>query len=268
MKCKVLAAAKKYDLKRLEKYFSEKNSFINSVKNYGDLVIVEDTKEGEAKHFCFFSYGIIVFWDLSEEACQSYYAMAKEFEEDPLATFEVEEFAFEYGPEARITRRTIILPSKDALTKIAVSHALAQSAKLSVFEKTILHTIQNSQYIPERISSSGRQPLSLKEIRIRMARIYIDRSSINLHYDLLDEPEFFWDYEELEPIYRITAKYLDIQDRTYVLNQKLEVVGELYQMLSEEVNHNHSSRLEWIIIWLIGIEILLTLFKDLIHFIY
>ena len=60
----------------------------------------------------------------------------------------------------------------------------------------------------------------------------------------------------------MVANYLDIETRVEVLNQRLDVVHELFQMLGSELNHQHSSRLEWTIIWLIIIEVILTLLKD------
>jgi uncharacterized Rmd1/YagE family protein len=72
---------------------------------------------------------------------------------------------------------------------------------------------------------------------------------------LLDTPEFFWEYPEYEHAYNATARYLDIRPRVDVLSNKLNVIHELFEMLAEELNHKHSSFLEWIIIILIAFEI-------------
>jgi len=82
---------------------------------------------------------------------------------------------------------------------------------------------------------------------------------------LLDTPEFFWEYSELEPYYRLVAHYLDIERRVNVLNQRLTVLKELFDMLNNEINHKHSSRLEWTIIWLIVIEVIIELSKVVLH---
>jgi uncharacterized Rmd1/YagE family protein len=95
-----------------------------------------------------------------------------------------------------------------------------------------------------------------------MGELFIERTSINLHMDVLDTPEFFWEYPELEPLYMMTANYLDIRTRVEVLNQRLDVVHGLFEMLGTELNHLHSSRLEWTIISLIVIEVLVSLLRD------
>ena len=56
-----------------------------------------------------------------------------------------------------------------------------------------------------------------------------------LHVDVLDTPEFFWEYPELEPLYIMTANYLDIETRVEVLNQRLDVIHELFEMLGNEL---------------------------------
>jgi uncharacterized Rmd1/YagE family protein len=49
-----------------------------------------------------------------------------------------------------------------------------------------------------------------------------------------------------------------------VLYKRLDVIHELFEMLGNELNHQHSSRLEWTIIYLIVIEVVLTVAKDLL----
>ncbi len=89
---------------------------------------------------------------------------------------------------------------------------------------------------------------------------------INLHQELLDTPEFFWEYPELEPIYKLTAHYLDRERRVNVLNQRLTVLKEMFDMLNDQYNHKQSAQLEWTIIWLIVIEVILALADVIFHF--
>ncbi|HLB53351.1 MAG TPA: RMD1 family protein, partial [Chlamydiales bacterium] len=90
---------------------------------------------------------------------------------------------------------------------------------------------------------------------------------VNLHSEILDTPEFFWEHSELEPFYRKTIHYLDVLRRVELLNRKLKLLHELYEILSNELNHQQSSRLEITIIVLILIEVILALLRDLFHLI-
>jgi len=95
-----------------------------------------------------------------------------------------------------------------------------------------------------------------------MGELFIARNSINLHLDVLDTPDFFWENSEVEPLYALMANDVDIKTRVEVLNQRLVVIKELFEMLANEVNHQHSSRLEWTIICLIIIEVFVSLLRD------
>src|SRR5262249_46265875 len=114
----------------------------------------------------------------------------------------------------------------------------------------------------EELAARGKIRLSKKEIRRKMGALFIERNSINLYFDVLDTPEFFWEHAELEPLYTMTATYLDIEARVRALNQRLDIVHELFDMLVTELNHQHSSKLELTIIWLICIEVGLSILQN------
>ncbi|BBI16201.1 Sporulation protein RMD1 [Neochlamydia sp. EPS4] len=210
----------------------------------------------------FFSYGAVVCWGLPKEIESEMLKLVQPYEEKHSDDIETDEFTYLYGEAPRILEDEIILPNQEMLTKLAISHGLAQSVKLGTFENAIQATFNQSKHIPEDLASKGKISYSKKAIRKKMGELFIARNSINLHADVLDTPEFFWEYPELEPLYTMVANYLDIESRVEVLNQRLDVVHELFQMLGSELNHQHSSRLEWTIIWLIIIEVMLNLLKD------
>ena len=94
----------------------------------------------------------------------------------------------------------------------------------------------------------GSISLSKIEICKNIGSIFVKRSSVNLHSDMLDTPEIFWEYEEWDPIYKKIRKYLDIDKRLDVLNKRLDILRELYDMLNNEVKNMNQYYLEKIII--------------------
>lgn len=221
-----------------------------------------ETGEKEGNIF-FFPFGAIVCWGLEESEERKLLKELKPFEVQHLDSIEEDVFSYVYGDNAKLVDDEIILPECDILTKLAFSHGLAQSVKLGVFEQTIQKTIHLTRELPELLAQQGSIKLSRKDIRRMMGRLFIDRSSINLHQELLDTPEFFWEHSDLEPYYALTAHYLDRERRVIVLNERLRILQELFDMLAAELNHQHSSRLEWTIIWLIVIEVVMHLVTDI-----
>lgn len=210
----------------------------------------------------YFSYGVTVCWGVSKEEGIAFLEQAKDYAVGLIDEIETDEFTYGIDGSIRILDDEITLPNEDTLSKIAVSHAIAQSVKLGIFEIALQKTFNNTKQIPEDLAKLGKITLSRKEISRKMGELFLERNSINLHVDVLDTPEFFWDYPELEPLYKMTANYLEIKSRVGVLNQRLDIIHELFDMLGNELNHQHSSRLEWIIIILIVIEVVLSIFRD------
>lgn len=213
----------------------------------------------------YFSYGTVVMWGLSRENEEVILQEIKQFEEAPLENIEHEASRYSIGTAAKILKDDITLPASDVVTKLAFSHGLAQSVKLSAFEKLIERRIENSREAPLSLAQKGRISMSRPKLSRMMGEIIIDRNSINLHTDVLDTPEFFWEYSDLEPLYRLIAQDLDIVARVSVLNRRLDILKELFEMLNNEVQVRHSTRLEWIIIILIFIEVMITLMTDIFN---
>jgi len=228
-------------------------------KTYRDVLHV-DREPGDV---FIFSYGVLVAWDVALESAQQLRNEIKPFEEGPLSQIFTDEFTFHTAGADAIKNDMISLASDGILEKLSISHGIAQSVKLQEFEYRAQNTIEETVHIPHNIARSGKTYLSRKQIAKMRGNLYLVKSDINLCYDLLDTPEFFWEYPELEPPYQLMSKYLDVHPRTEILNKKLEVIHELFIMLADEQNHKYAFALEWIIILLIAIEIIFFLVHDI-----
>jgi uncharacterized Rmd1/YagE family protein len=264
MRCTCYCTASSYDIPRL---FQSLIS-LGPAQLFRDVVHMQVREDRKIKGDVFyFSYGVIVSWGFSDAEEKELIASVKEFEKESNPKIELDEFTYTFGDTMRIEEDEIMLQNKNTLSKLAVSHGLAQSVKLTTFEEVIQKTIDNTKHLPSELALKGKIPLSRKEISKKMGELFIERNFITLHSEILDTPEFFWDYPELEPFYRKTAHYLDVGKRVEVLNKKLTVIHELFEILSDELNHQHSSRLEWTIIILIVIEVILAVVTDIFHLI-
>ena len=142
---------------------------------------------------------------------------------------------------------------------------------LFIYEKDVDQTIVDTKKIPTDLANKGSINMNKKEIFKNIGSIFVKKSSVNLHSDMLDTPEVFWESNEFLPFYQKIRKYLDIDKRLEILNKRLDILKELYDMLNNEIKNQHESYLEWIIIWLIVVEILIEvvwkiIFKDLLGF--
>lgn len=257
--CKSYCTAVRYNFKECSA-FLESHYKTTKYKNFCIVYI--------GKWLCFiFEYGVVVHWNLSYNDEQSILQQLADFEIETIQDSVFDHFWYEEnsGAPIKISNDTIYLQSDNEDEKIGVSQWLAQSIKLSFFETTTTQTIESTSSIPTSLATTGDTGLNSTAISKMRGELFLAKSRINLHYDLLDSPEFFWEYPELLPYYESTAHYLEIRNRIEVLNKKLEILHEMFNMLADEQKHHHSSFLEWIIIWLIVIEIFFTVFHDILH---
>lgn len=215
-----------------------------------------------------FSFGSCIIWNAQDEneeleilknleSCQSnaLQEMHSEFIDFSYNNFEDRTYIDE-------EKNIIYLANTEILIKLSVSHALAQAVKLNVLEESVINLLENTKPIQQELAEKGRVSLSKSEISKQIGVLFSSRYSVNMHSDVLDTPEFFWRRPRYEPVYLMTVEFQDIRTRQEILNNHLNLIQELYNMLSSDLNHKQSSRLEMVIIILIAIEIVIALHKE------
>jgi uncharacterized Rmd1/YagE family protein len=257
MRCIAYCTAVNYDIPQLFAHLQ----LAGPAQLYRDVIHVQ-AKEGVKRDLFYFPYGVVIFWGFSDEDEKTVLKELKQFEKETLSKLELDEFSFCYGNSMKIEEDEIVLHKKDAMIKLAISYAISQSVKLTVFEEAILRTIESSKKITKDLADKGKIQLSRKEISRKIGQLYLERNVINLRSEILDTPEFFWDHAELEPYYRRMTHYLDVNKRVDLLNRRLTLMHELFEILGNALNHRHTVRLEWTIIILILIEVVLVVFRD------
>ena len=151
------------------------------------------------------------------------------------------------------------------MQKLAISFGLAQSLKLTVFEVRIEEMIEYNQDIPKQMAVNGKIKLKHKEVARRMGRLYIARSELNLHCSILDTPEHFYENDLFGKEYEQVRQYLNVDKRLEIINSRFDLLHELLEIVKYEQEHDHGTKLEWIVIWLIVVEVILGLIELLKH---
>ncbi len=262
MFCSVYCSAYSYDFDQLLQQIKDKTSVIS----YREALYIKFLGKSSGEIFVF-PYGAFVCWDASEQEETAFLELVNQTTDQPNTKVEFERYEFAYDYRRKIDRDKFFLPNKDALTKLAVSFGLAQSIKLTLFEEMISKTINDTKWLTKDLALKGKIFLSRKAMSKKIGQLFLNKASVNLHSDILDEPDFFWDFPEQQPIYRDVFNCFDIQPRIDVLNHRLAIMGDLLEILNDQLNHQYSSALEWMIIGLIVIEIVFAFLKDLFHII-
>ncbi|MGD9107710.1 MAG: RMD1 family protein [Gammaproteobacteria bacterium] len=262
MRCESFCVTGSYDLQAIADSFANKGYAINQ---HGKKVLHLSKIANQKCDIFIFSHGSLVTWGVDEAESYKVIAELKPFANNPLTHIETGSFEFRYGDETKffvdkkLNQDVIILESSDPSIKLAVSYGLAQSIKLESFEQTVENAVNKNVYLAHELSSRGKIPLTRREISKCIGEIFKVKSLVNLNSEYLDIPEYFWERSALENYYIITIKFLDLNKRVAALNQRLNVLQDLFDVLNNQLQHSHSTTLEWTIIILIFIEIIIML---------
>ncbi|KAG0238523.1 hypothetical protein BGW42_004285 [Actinomortierella wolfii] len=232
-----------------------------SVTNPSQGLLQQTPKELLPEVF-FFDYGVVVIWGMTELEEKRLLQELSRFEQEKLAEddVETEEFCFHYNSsyQPRIYNDVITLKSPgNYMVKLTISHAIAQSVKMTLFEGLIENTINATKHIPQQMAETGKVTMSSTQITKKIGQLFIMRINVNLVSNILDTPEIFWSEPSFQPLYSAIRGYLEINQRVELLNQRTTVISDLLDMLKEHLTSSHGEQLEWIVIILIFFEIVI-----------
>lgn len=226
-----------------------------------------------------FSYGVVVFWNFTEQQEKAVLAdltfgghAGKSIVVRPIGDndIETEEMHFTYSPNTmkpRIYNDMITLRSGDHMIKLAMSHALAQSTKLSRFEARMDGNMHDVKHVPRTLALVGKLGMKREDVLKISGELFRLRVDVNLSSNVLDTPEFFWESEpSLNPLYTAIREYLEIDQRVLVLNERCKVFLELTDIIADSIAESNMSRITWIIIILIALSLGVSAVEIVIRF--
>lgn len=149
----------------------------------------------------------------------------------------------------------IIQGDNKLLDKVAFAIGLSRSTRLSILEDSLEKHIQTTKINSEYLSIGKKITTTESDVLKLTGRLFLLRGKLNLYSELIETPDLYWNDSKLESIYNQISKILDIQIRISILNRKLDYATEEQRALLSVLNEKKSTRLEWIIIILIMVEV-------------
>ena len=165
-------------------------------------------------------------------------------------------------PESfHVANEAITLREVSTLNLNIIALAISQSVGLERYEKRLDILFAQSRRIVESIHTFS---ISRRSHLMQFAkRLALTRHDMLSNLLLLDKPNILWDNEEAESLYNRLAFVLELYDRHETALSKLSQIKEDVMLVMDIINHKKSEFLEWIIIILIGVEIIMGLVEFL-----
>lgn len=250
MKITACHVADQIDLKELSLSLSGRQ--LNSVKD--ELFI--KTESGE--YLQVLSYGVVCstsdFYSITEQLqlvkkqASNWYG----YQEENSDSFQLE--LFKERLQLHYNQLDLIDddPQKIRMVMLHLSQSVALSTYASKAEDLLMETKKHTSLL-ER---DGRLQIKGKKLKKYIGGVLNIKNDISEHLYIFDSPDEVWDDENLNDINNALKKAFDVQERYRIIKQQLDIVKENLDLFKEIMFHNESSRLEWIIIILIVIEVI------------
>lgn len=148
------------------------------------------------------------------------------------------------------------------LDKLAFSYGISRSTRVAILEIALEAHTQLTKFTTENLSKGKELGINAKDVLTSSGRLMLLRGKLNLYSELIETPDLYWSEARLEKIYENISNVLDIPNRITILNRKLDYATEESKLLLDILNTRKGTVLEWIIIYLILIEV----FFEIYHF--
>ena len=160
----------------------------------------------------------------------------------------------------------VLLPSKDVGIRkkqiMLTAHCWSRSVKLQLFEFRVSECIENAAKV-----------LTMKDLNQLLGYLHLETQALNVSLDVGvgDTPDFiYYDAPELEEEYWALGRLLELNKRSKLLNQRLDLLKKNSHSGKSDLEYSDLKRLEWIVIWLILFQLVLyvvweILVKNIFH---
>ncbi|AOA64158.1 uncharacterized protein PAS_chr3_0804 [Komagataella phaffii GS115] len=277
--CSTITVSEAFDLKELFRN-------LNSRKFQCSLIVPDEmihvkyernpeatgTNDSQFHDILFLHTGTVVAWGLTEKQVESSILPLAESsivtkyepESEDMDYIEIEPQTSDRNSGSYMAGDVMVISGSHyndrLLDKIAFAYGLARSTRTAVIESSLERHIQMTKKTTENLSTGIKLGVDAKEVLKSTGRLLLLRGKLNLYSELIETPDLYWSEPHLEKIYKDISKTLDVNPRISILNRKLDYATEESKSLLATLNEEKSVRLEWIIIYLIMIEVCFEIF--------
>ncbi|GAW80026.1 hypothetical protein, conserved [Plasmodium gonderi] len=218
----------------------------------------------------FFKNGCIVIWNMNKKNIKKFFCFCKNYiniNESKIENYDFEELQVENVNNKTYVNNSIIyltLSNYRTTDKISISFGLLSAVRLNNLEKKIEKKLffenDHIENLKKKIKSSNLDFLS-KQLFTSKITLHNLRYELNIDQDILDVPETLWELEYQKKLFLNILHIFDIKQRVDLLNHRLSWTLDYLNSFLDYVNQKHSSRLERIIIVIIGLELVLGIMQ-------
>lgn len=212
-----------------------------------------------------FRYGVVVLFDIAEEATQEFARSLAPVVSEPFAMPEQEEtrLAIRAGADqaAVDAAGTIVLHDGSTERLQLVADVLAKNLILGHYEGRIAAAFDRIEPLVATLRRRGRAGTRSRELLHHIGNVLTTQHRMVGRVETGEKPELLWEHPELERLYLRLAEEYELRERDRALDRKLDVISRTLETLLGLVQTRSSARVEWYIVFLIVAELVLAAYS-------
>jgi len=132
----------------------------------------------------------------------------------------------------------------------------SQSVALDRYLDITDQLLEETNGYTKTLELKGKLNISGVKLKKFIGKVLNIKNQISENLYIFDSPDITWENESLNKLNIALKQTFDIKDRYRYINERTAIIKEDLELFKDIMEHRESSRLEWIIILLILVEVL------------
>lgn len=208
------------------------------------------------KYIYIFHYGMVSFFNMTNDEINEVLDQLKPFCSNYFTEKISEEVNIFVKPKTiQVNFENIVLPELNAemirLVMLNASQSVALNRYSDITEELLIETNEHTLYLENK----GKLDISGNKLKRFIGKVLNIKNKISENLYIFDSPEITWENEQLNKLNLDLKQSFDLKDRYRLIHDRIEIIKENLELFKDIMDHKESSRLEWIIIILILVEV-------------
>lgn len=231
-------------------------------EQYAGVLLQENPSElfyriDDSGYLYVFDYGAVVFANISDTDISKNLELLSKFSNHPLSDKLRDDFEIHHGPGQSLEFGFdgLTVPDlNEAVVKIVMLN-LSYSVAMDFYTQRAQEQLSEIRQFTREMETDGTIRISRSNMVRFIGKSLNSKNRIVENLFIFDSPDQAWDDEYLDRIHRGMTRTFEIHSRFKEVEYTFKVIDDNLSVFRDFLLHRESSKLEWIIIILICIEV-------------
>ncbi|MEJ1223084.1 RMD1 family protein [Sediminicola sp. 1XM1-17] len=214
-------------------------------------------KNGDNRFVHIVQYGLVSFFNHTEKEIQAILKQLSSLSKDRVPYQLSEKIQVEVIPgQQKVTFNKVVLPNFDSESIRLVMMNTSQSVALDRYLEITEQLLEETNVHTKLLEKKGKLDISGNNLKRFIGKVLNIKNEISENLYIFDSPDSTWENEDLNRLDMELKQTFDLKDRYRYISERIGIIKEDLELFKDIMEHRESSRLEWIIIILILVEVL------------